>query len=72
MGPTLQDRGFGRADIVKIAGNSGGVQALKAVFEHGPALMQAGRSNKDIMDIAARKGAASQIRKMAAQLSGRQ
>ena len=54
------------------AGNDGGAQALKAVFEHGPALTQVGRSNEEIVDMAACKGAASQIRKMAVQLLGRQ
>nr|WP_255743548.1 MULTISPECIES: TAL effector repeat-containing protein [unclassified Mycetohabitans] len=71
-GSTLCERGYSRTDIVKIADNNGGAQALKAVFEHGPALTQAGRSNEDIVDMAARTGAAGQIRKLAAQLSGRQ
>ncbi|MCF7694909.1 TAL effector repeat-containing protein [Mycetohabitans sp. B2] len=54
------------------AGNNGGAQALKAVFEHGPALTQAGRSNKEIVDMAAHRDAANQIRKMAIQLRERQ
>ncbi|RQS38673.1 hypothetical protein DID99_36785, partial [Burkholderia sp. Bp8986] len=40
-----------RADIVKIAANNGGAQALQAVLNHRQALIDAGFSNDDIVKI---------------------
>ncbi|WP_185733889.1 TAL effector repeat-containing protein, partial [Burkholderia sp. Bp8986] len=50
-----------RADIVKIAANNGGAQALQAVLTHRQALIDAGFSNDDIVNIAAHDGGSRRL-----------
>jgi chemotaxis response regulator CheB len=50
-----------RADIVKIASNNGGAQALQAVLTCRPALAAAGFSNADIVKIASNNGGAQAL-----------
>ncbi|HEV2680594.1 MAG TPA: TAL effector repeat-containing protein, partial [Rhodanobacter sp.] len=50
--------GFSSADIVKIAGNIGGAQALQAVLDHHDALTRLGFPHADIVKIAGNNGGA--------------
>ncbi|MCG1048810.1 TAL effector repeat-containing protein, partial [Mycetohabitans sp. B6] len=47
--------------MVKIAGNSGGAQALQAVLKHGPTLDERGFNQATIVKIAANGGGAQAL-----------
>ena len=51
-----------RDDIVKIAGNGGGAQALQAVLTYEPDLRQRGFENADIVKIAGNNGGAQALK----------
>ena len=53
--------GYRQADVIKVAGNDGGAQALAALGTHGPALLDAGYQQADVIKVAGNGGGAQAL-----------